>query len=625
MESQAKLSLPALESRILVLIKEFLHALGNERAVRALSLQASLDRDLGLGSLERVELVFRIEKQLGVQLPERMLFEAETVADLVRAIQDQQPIYLPTAAVIPPIIESISEVPVAAQTLVEVLQHYARTNPNRPHIYLQQIDEEEQVITYSQLYENATACAYGLRQLGIQPGDKVAIMLPTSKDFFYAFFSSLLIGAVPVPVYPPIRPKQIEEYALRQAGILRNAQAHILITDRNIEKVAALLQPLVPSLNHTVTITDLMKWQLPRFARDDGFARDDVSRDDAWVNSSSPQDSALIQYTSGSTGDPKGVLLTHQNLLANIRAIGEAIAAKPTDVTVSWLPLYHDMGLIGSWLGSLYFGTPFIVMSPLTFLAHPERWLWAIHYHQGTISAAPNFAYELCVRKIADEAIEGLDLSSWRIAFNGAEAVSPSTLERFTQRFSRYGFAAGTLAPVYGLAESSVGLTFPPLGRKPVIDKIKREVFLASRQAQPATPNDRSPLQFVACGVPLPGHEIRIMDEAGGNALPERTEGQLQFRGPSSMRGYFNSPEANEQIFAQDDWLNTGDLAYIANQELYITGQKKISLLRRGGIIIQKKWKLWWEKSLEFVGAVSLLLVARIFSWQPKKLSLSLK
>src|SRR5208337_3759272 len=175
--------------------------------------------------------------------------------------------------------------------------------------------------------------------------------------------------------------------------------------------------------------------------------------------------------------DPKGVVLSHANLLANIRAMGRAMDASSTDIFVSWLPLYHDMGLIGAWLGCLYFAAPLYVMTPLSFLVRPESWLWAIHRYRATLSAAPNFAFELCLNKISDESLQGLDLCSLRMVANGAEPVSVPTLRRFTERFARYGFRPEAMAPVYGLAENSVGLAFPPPGRLPVIDRIRRDML----------------------------------------------------------------------------------------------------------------------------------------------------
>ncbi len=292
------------------------------------------------------------------------------------------------------------------------------------------------------------------------------------------------------------------------------------------------------------------------------------------------ESTALIQYTSGSTGNPKGVVLSHANLLANIRAMGQVVQAGAEDVFVSWLPLYHDMGLIGAWLGSLYYAALFVVMPPLSFLARPERWLWAIHRHRGTLSAAPNFGYEYCLRRLHDADLQGLDLSCWRAAFNGAETVSPDTLEQYTARFANHGFRASALMPVYGLAESSVGLAFPPLQRGPLIDRIERDTFTGSGQALPAGPDDQNALRFVSSGAPLPGHQLRVVDPAG-HELPERREGRLEFRGPSSTSGYYHDATKTGELF-NDGWLDSGDLAYLAGGELYVTGRIKDIIIRAG-------------------------------------------
>ena len=250
-----------------------------------------------------------------------------------------------------------------------------------------------------------------------------------------------------------------------------------------------------------------------------------------------------------------------------------------TDVFVSWLPLYHDMGLIGAWLGSLYFAAPLVVMSPLTFLVRPEQWLWAIHRHRATLSASPNFGFGLCLHKIEDQAITGLDLSSLRMVANGSEAVLPDTIRHFAARFAKYGFRQEAMAPVYGLAENAVGLAFPPLGRPPIIDRIDRAALTRQGRALPAAPDDLTALEFVACGRPLPGHEIRIIDAT--SELSEREEGRLQFRGPSATRGYLDNPAKNRELF-DGDWLNSGDLAYIAGGDVYITGRSKDIIIRAG-------------------------------------------
>lgn len=559
-----------IEKKVLTIIQSFLTELGNERAVRALNANASLDKDLGLGSIERVELLTRLEKEFNLRLPQKTLLEINSVSQLIAVLEESSTSaqmtrekLQKTVVPIPEIAEA--SIPVDAKTLVEVLENYAGKLPNRPHIYLHKEEGEEEVITYGELFKTASHCAQGLLDRGIKPKDTVVLMLPTDKAFFFAFFGALLAGGIPAPVYPPIRRDQIEEYVKRQVGILNNAQAKFLITNEEISIVANLLKPLVPSLNAVLKVDQLIEATYPELHR----------------LTILPEDPALIQYTSGSTDVPKGVLLTHQNLLANIRAFGAAMEVKPQDVVVSWLPLYHDMGLIGAWLGSLYFGTPVVIMSPFMFLLRPERWLWAIHYHRATLSAAPNFAYELCVKKIADEDIEGLDLKCWRLALNGAEAVRPVTLERFIKRFEPYGFSKTTLLPVYGLAESSVALAFPPIPRKPLIDRIERKILESSCYAQQASAHDKNALEFVSCGKPLTGLTIRLLDEVGNVISDDRVVGHLQFKGTSVTSGYFNAPEKNKEIF-HDGWCDSGDYAYRVDGEYYITGRLKDIIIKAG-------------------------------------------
>jgi acyl-CoA synthetase (AMP-forming)/AMP-acid ligase II len=390
----------------------------------------------------------------------------------------------------------------------------ARFDADRPHVFLYGEEDTASTITFGQLFERAEVIAHELARRGMSTGHTVAIMLPTSVGFFYSFFGVLLAGGIPVPIYPPFRADRIEEYAARQSGILRNAQARLLITFRRAEAVARLLMPQVPSLKGVVNAERLLE-AAPHAAREAAPGAGPLLLHQ-------PRESAIafLQYTSGSTGSPKGVILTHANLLANIRAIGEAAAMGPEDVGVTWLPLYHDMGLIGTWLAPLYFGFPIAVYSPLAFLTRAERWLRAIHVHRGTLTAAPNFAYELCVRKIRDAHIEGLDLSSMRAMLNGAEPVGPETLDRFAARFARYGLRREALTPVYGLAESALAVTVPPLGRGPLVDHIEREIFERDGRAVPAplAHGDHRVISFVAVGRALPRHEVRIVDASGRDA-----------------------------------------------------------------------------------------------------------
>jgi acyl carrier protein len=558
---------PADDSGIILLrlVRDLVAELHPQQALsRPLGLDSSLERDLGIDSLGRVELLMRIERTFGVSLPEQIFATAETSRDLLQALMGAGRRGAASAPrVARPSPGEIQGLPHEAETLLDALAWHVRAHPEQVHIRLYQDEGEGEVITYGGLDQGARAVAAGLQQWGLLPDEAVTLMLPTGRGYFFSFFGILLAGGIPVPIYPPVRFSKIEEHLRRQREILRNCRSVMLITMPKAKPVARLLQSQVESLRSVYTPEELSTE--PAACTPPPRTGGDI---------------AFLQYTSGSTGNPKGVVLTHANLLANIRADGEGIQAGPHDVFVSWLPLYHDMGLIGAWLGSLYFAVQLVIMSPLAFLSRPRRWLWAIHRHRGTLSAAPNFAYELCLSRIADGDLRGLDLSSWRLALNGAEAVSPETVLRFGERFGRYGFDPSHMFPVYGLAECSVGLAFPPLNRGPIIDCIRREPFMRAGRAEPADEGDARALRFVACGQPLPRHEIRIVDEAD-RELPERREGRLQFRGPSATSRYYRNPEATRALF-HGDWLDSGDLAYVAGGDVYVTGRIKDVLIRGG-------------------------------------------
>jgi 1-acyl-sn-glycerol-3-phosphate acyltransferase len=238
------------------------------------------------------------------------------------------------------------------------------------------------------------------------------------------------------------------------------------------------------------------------------------------------------------------------------------------------------MGLIGACLGALLYDFALVLMSPLAFLSHPARWLWAIHRHRATLTAAPNFAYELCLNKIRDEELSGLDLSSLRLAFNGAEPVSADTVERFCERFGRYGFRRSAMTPVYGLAECALGLTFTSPGAGPHIELVDRDALRRRGVAAAAALDAPSPLRMVSCGSPLPGHLLRIADERA-SPLPERRQGRIQFRGPSATSGYYRNAEDTARL-KHGEWLDTGDLGYLADGELYVTGRAKDIIIRGG-------------------------------------------
>lgn len=555
----APLERAEIENQVLEVVRELLRRRGQARLAEAVRPDSTFE-ELGIGSLDFVELMARIEERLEVRLPDEL---ADTPAAWVNAILEEAELKPRKLYRITPPREDALPEPVAARTLIDVLVQHAEADPGRLQIHLLSEDSGEG-ITYGRLYEEASAIAGGLADLGLRRNETVAIMLPSSAEFFFAFFGVLLAGGIPVPAYPPTRLERIEDYVRRQILVLRSAAARFLISFERIRAVNELLRVSVPSLIEVTTVAELRG-----------------SRVRLGAGSVKPATTALLQYTSGSTGVPKGVVLSHENVLENLRGIGAAVEVRPGDAVVTWLPLYSDLGLIGCWLLSLYYAIPITVISPLDFLKQPERWLWAVHESRGTLSAAPNFAYDLCTRRIPAYQLEGIDLSSWRVAVNAGEPVLALTMERFAERFRPFGFRAEALLPCYGLAESTVALTMPPIERLPVRDWIRREPFEKHGLAERARPGDPAALCFYSCGRPIQGQQIRVVDE-NDRDCPERVVGRLLFRGRTTMQGYYRNPEATAAAVRADGWVETGDFGYIAGGEFYFTGRIRDPIVKAG-------------------------------------------
>ena len=533
----------------------------------AVRLDSVLDRDLGIDSLARMELLSRIESEFGVVLPERAMVDAETPRDVLRILETTESAHpqeqlSPNSVPEPPGADAGTAVPGNLRTLIEVLNWHADRHPDRVHMHLYDDQHVVEPLTYGQLREGSLLVAAGLQQAGLSAGGSVAIMLTTGVDYFFSFLGVLLAGGTPVPIYPPARLTQLEDHFSRHARILDNARAEIMITFDEARAVVHLLTAQVPALRKITTVSALS---------DHGLV--------AELPVVGAPSTAFLQYTSGSTGNPKGVILSHADLLASLRSMGQALEVGPDDVFVSWLPLYHDMGLIGAWMGSLYHGFSLVLMSPLQFLARPQRWLRAIHDHRGTLSGGPNFAYEVCLRRIADTDLTGLDLSSWRIAFNGAEPVSHETMQRFSERFAPYGLSPQAMMPVYGLAEATLGVAFTPVGRGPLVERVQRSAMSQHGRALPALAGEDA-ISLVSSGVPIPGFQVRIVDESGRESS-EREEGKVQFKGPATTKGYFRNAEATRALF-DGDWLESGDRGFVSEGEVYITGRTKDVIIRAG-------------------------------------------
>ncbi|MGH9718427.1 MAG: AMP-binding protein [Candidatus Acidiferrales bacterium] len=591
----------SVEAQALATVTQLLRELGGTRGLEELAARGArshLERDLGLGSLERVELMLRLNEACGVRLPERAMVEANTVEDVIEAVRREQAAERNTQeagrlessepkAMAGPRSTPADETSVArnsefeervsrAESLTEVIRLRGLGDPGRAHIHLYDDQQQIHTITCGELYERGSNVAAELRRRGLQPGQTVAIMLPTCAEFYYTFAGILLAGGIPVPIYPPFRADRIAEYATRQANILSNAECRFLVTFRQAEGLAKLLQPRVASLREVLNAEKLAEGAPPSA----DVAPTEWRAVENLAHRARGDDIAFLQYTSGSTGAPKGVTLTHASLLTNIRSMVAGVEVRPGDFMVTWLPLYHDMGLIGAWMAPLFCGVPVAVMSPLAFLSQPARWLQAIHRHRATLSPAPNFAYELCVRKITDQELGGVDLSCWREAWNGAEPVRPDTLEKFAARFAAHGFRREALLSVYGLAEATLAISIPKSGRGCRVDRIDRDTFESEGRAIPAA-KDRPALEFVGAGKPLNDVEVKIAARDGRDA-GEREEGSLWFRGPGAMRGYYRNAEATRQVMRGEGWIDSGDLAYLADGELFITGRLKDVIIKGG-------------------------------------------
>jgi len=419
--------------------------------------------------------------------------------------------------------------------------------------------------SFAELRQEALGVAHALAARGLRPGDLVALVISDAEPFLTALFGVSLAGLIPASLYPPTTMSDLPRYAAQTAGILRSARARALVTTAALLPSLEGLRSECPDLELIVARETLDAPPVEATAR--------VVLDDL----------AFVQFTSGSTSVPKGVALTHRSLASNIEAINGpgGIDVRPDDSGMSWLPLYHDMGLVGMTLGALYSGRSTVLLPPQAFVKRPVTWLRAISQYGSTVSFAPNFAYDLCVRRVKDRDLDGLDLSRWRIAGCGAEPIHAPTLEAFAEKFAAVGFKATSFLPSYGLAEHVLAATFPPRGRAPRIESLDAADLTQRRVARRVPDSVTTPrVTIVSCGMALPGHRIRIVSD-DGRELPEREVGEIALAGPSVMLGYYKEPALTAQTLS-GEWLRTGDLGYLANGELFVCGRAKDVIIVNG-------------------------------------------
>ncbi len=453
---------------------------------------------------------------------------------------------------------------------LDTLQRLLQRARDYPWAGLRLVDrqERESFHSWAAIAEASARVAGGLTELGVRSGERVALIYPTSPEFFHAFFGTLLAGAVPVPLYPPVRLGRLAEYHARTAAMLGAAGARVLLADRRV---------------HALLGETLARARPPLGGR----TLDDLPRDAQLVTDGVPGDLALVQFSSGTTVEPKPVALSQRAVLAQVRALNALWpAAEPGAITgVSWLPLYHDMGLIGCVFPALERPSVLTLLPPEAFVARPALWLRALGRHRGTISPAPNFAYALATERIRDEEMDGIDLSPWRFALCGAETVVPEVLRAFAARFARWGFRPEALKPVYGLSEAALAVTFADLDRPFLAVHFDRTALVERGEAvavpmPPIPPTGDQTREIVSVGRPLAGFGLELRDEAGA-LVPENRVGRVFVAGPSLMRGYLDQPEATAASLC-DGWLDTGDLGFLHQGELFLTGRAKEILLVRG-------------------------------------------
>jgi len=416
--------------------------------------------------------------------------------------------------------------------------------------------EEETSLPWAAVHRRALRVAGALAARGVKPGDRVAVVLRTEPAFLDAFFGTLLAGAVPVPLYPPVRLGRMEEYLAATARMMRVSEARIAVASPAVRRI----------------LGEAVRAARPALALGVVDAGDLAGGPELLVPGG-PGDLALVQFSSGSTVDPKPVALSHANIVAQVEALTQLVEPTSSDVLVSWLPLYHDMGLIGCLLGAMSYPGPLVLIPPEHFLARPALWPRAIARHRGTISAAPHFAYGYAADRVGDEDLRGLSLASWRIALDGAEPVTASTLRRFAARFARHGLDPGALMPVYGLSEAALAVTFSPRGRPPRVEALDPQRLAAGEIA----PGLR---ELLSVGTPIPGVELEVRAEAG-QPLPERRLGRIHVRGPSVMQGYLGDDAGTARVLA-GGWLDTGDLGFHAGGELFVHGRAKDVVIVHG-------------------------------------------
>ncbi|MCB9681453.1 MAG: fatty acyl-AMP ligase [Alphaproteobacteria bacterium] len=448
-------------------------------------------------------------------------------------------------------------------TVSEAVARAAEHYPHQGYVF-QDMKGDETWYPYAEVERLTAGRAAALQAQGLRKGDRIGLVVIEPEDFVLTFLAALRVGVVPVPLYPPMSFAALDAYAERTARVLELSGARALFASSKLQNVLWALVDQVPTLERLVPVEELAGAtgtpDYPEIA---------------------PDDTAFLQYTSGSTADPKGVVVTHANLIANSHAIiVDGLKMEGRGCAVAWLPLYHDMGLIGFVIATITNGLKSVFLPTMRFIKKPTVWMDAIHTHRATVTFAPNFAYALITKKARPEDLSRWDLSCMEAFGCGAEPIQAETVRAFNDVFTTHcGLSPNAFLPAYGMAEATLAISFKPMSqpwRSHRVDAVRFQT-----DGTVAGPLDGEPVfEHVSCGPTFPGHEMVAVDD-DGRPLPEGREGQLALRGPSVTPGYFNNPEATAAAF-RDGWLLTGDLGYVLDGEIYVTGRLKDLIILNG-------------------------------------------
>jgi fatty-acyl-CoA synthase len=455
--------------------------------------------------------------------------------------------------------EPEAAVPPFGPLLHEGLDVIARLRPEAELTFASQ----GQSVTLADLAVRSRRAATRLTDLGLGAGDRIGVLCSNEPAFLVTVFAAARLGVAVCPLPLPTGLRDLDGYLARLRGIVRAARLrHVVVTE---EMSAA--GPLL--VEHLPEVAQVPAGELDEAAA--GPLPTDVT----------PEHELIIQFTSGSTAAPKGVQLSHRNVTACLKAIAAGIdIGRPGERAAIWLPLFHDMGLFAT-LTAVLSGTPGTIWSPTFFVKDPAGWLSQISAGRYTLCPLPNFAYDYLLREVPPERAADYDLSAWRVAFNGAEPIAPDSLQAFLDRFAPAGFRPGTMMPVYGLAEATLAVTFPPLGRPPRTDWVDRELLRRTGRAEPREAGSEGARGVVGLGYPVLGAEVRVAGPEG-RPVGDRQVGEVQVRGASVTAGYLDLDGGLPQPFTADGWLRTGDLGYLADGELHLTGREKEVIIVRG-------------------------------------------